>query len=90
MLAVDVMVKSPATAGVEGDCTELGKREKLDRYGPYLDELERTGIRYAPAVFSAFGRRHPDVSKMLRQAALRAARRRGGGGGRGVGGAMGQ
>ena len=78
MLAVDVMVKSPATAGVEGDCTELGKREKLDRYGPYLDELERTGIRYAPAVFSAFGRRHPDVSKMLRQAALRAARRRGG------------
>jgi hypothetical protein len=78
LAAVDVMVKAPATAGVEGDCTELGKREKLNNYGPYLDELEGLGIRYMPAVFSAYGRRHPDVTKMLKQAALRAARRRGG------------
>jgi hypothetical protein len=78
LAAVDVMFKAPATAGPDGDCTEMGKREKLDNYGPYLEELEALGIRFMPAVFSAYGRRHPDVTKMLKQAALRAARRRGG------------
>ena len=75
--AVDVMVKSPNATGAGLDCTEAGKREKLERYAAVLPELEAQGIRYAPAVFSAYGRRHPDVTHMLNQAARRVARRRG-------------
>ena len=76
-VAVDVMVKAPNATGAGHDCTEAGKREKLDHYGDILGELERQGIVYAPAVFSAYGRRHPDVTKMLLEAARRAARHRG-------------
>ena len=50
---MDVMIKAPATAGVEGDCTEVGKREKLENHGPYLQELETLGIRCMPAVLRA-------------------------------------
>ena len=75
--AVDVMVKSPNATGAGLDCTEAGKREKLDRYSSVLGELERQGITYEPAVFSAFGRRHPDVTRMLNEASRRVARHRG-------------
>ena len=73
-VAVDVMVKCPFAAGAGQDCTEAGKREKLERYESILPELEAQGIRYSPAVFSAYGRRHPDVTAMLQEAARRAAR----------------
>ena len=76
-MAVDVMVKSPNATGAGHDCTEAGKREKLDHYRNILPELEAQGIWYAPAVFSAFGRRHPDVTRMLNEAARRVARHRG-------------
>ena len=75
--AVDVMVKAPHAAGAGHDCTEAGKRQKLNDYGPWLHELEAQGIRYVPAVFSSYGRRHPDVTKILKEAARRVARRRG-------------
>ena len=75
--AVDVVVKSPSATGAGQDCTEAGKREKLDHYANVLHELEQQGIRYSPAVFSAFGRRHPDVTRMLNEAARRVARHRG-------------
>ena len=68
------MVKAPEAAGSGSDCTEAGKQEKLHRYETILPELEAQGIRYAPAVFSAYGRRHPDVTAMLQEAARRAAR----------------
>ena len=73
--AVDVMIKAPATVGYGVDVTEVGKQEKLQRYGPYLDELEDEGIRYQPAVFSSYGRFHTDVVVMLKMAARRAALR---------------
>ena len=47
---------------------------RLERYGPYLHELEADGIRYMPAVFSSYGCRHPDLSKMLREVAHRVVR----------------
>jgi hypothetical protein len=78
-LAIDVIVKAPATAGCEGDCVEEGRREKMKRYGPYLGELAEQGIRFAPASFSALGRWHPEVEKMLVIASQKAARLRGGG-----------
>ena len=76
--AVDVMVKAPATVGYGVDVTEVGKREKLKKYSAYLDELEAEGIQYQPAVFSAYGRFHPDVATMLKTAAHRAALRQSG------------
>ena len=73
--AVDVMVKAPATVGYGVDVTEVGKQEELQHYGPHLQELEEEGIRYQPAVFSAYGRFHIDVKVMLKEAARRAALR---------------
>ena len=73
----DVMIKSPHAAGSGQDCVEVGKREKLNRYGPHLHELQRQNIAYMPAVFSAYGRRHPDVASILKEAAARVARRQG-------------
>jgi hypothetical protein len=69
------MIKAPATVGYGVDVLEVGKREKLDPYSSFLEELEEQGIRYKPAVLSAFGRFHPDVKDMLKQAARRAAMR---------------
>ena len=75
--ALVVMVKCPNATGAGRDCTEQGKREKLLRYENVLHELADQGIRYAPAVFSTFGRRHPDVSAMISEAARRVARHHG-------------
>jgi hypothetical protein len=76
-VAVDVGIAAPHAAGTGVDCTESMREQKLRKYGPYLQELEVQGIEYAPATFSAFGRRHPSVTQMLTQAAREAARRRG-------------
>jgi hypothetical protein len=75
--AVDVGVSAPHSSGAGADCTESMRREKLRKYGQYLPELERQGIEYAPATFSAYGRRHPCVTEMMTLAARVAARRRG-------------
>ena len=75
--AVDVMVCSPYAQDAGEDCTESGKREKRKKHAAYLQELEHGGVKYAPAVISSFGRRHPDVTDMLTVAAKRAARHRG-------------
>eukprot|EP00972_Heterocapsa_arctica_P041826 6166647-Heterocapsa_arctica.AAC.1 len=71
------MVKSPYARDAGNDCTEIGKRKKLAHYAHCTGELEEQGIRYSPAVFSSFGRRHPDVNAMLHEAARRVARRQG-------------
>ena len=77
IMAVDVMVKCPYATAAGHDCAENGKREKINRYAAFAPELDRQGIWYAPAVFSSFGRRHPDVTTMLHEAARRVARRQG-------------
>ena len=75
--AVDVGISCPHSSGAGVDCTESMRAEKLRHYGQYLPELEAQGIEYAPATFSAYGRRNPSVTQMLTQAAREAARRRG-------------
>jgi len=72
-MAVDVMVKAP-TGSVAEDGAESGKRNKLARYGHILPELEAQGIRYAPAVFTSYGREHADVTRMLKAAAWKVDR----------------
>jgi len=75
--AVDVTVRCPYAAGSGDDCAEKGKADKLDHYRSALEQLSAQGIRYAPAVFTSFGRRHHDVNVMTNLAARRAARHRG-------------
>ena len=53
------------------------KEDKLDRYKAYEHELGEQGITYAPATFTAYGRRHPDVTRMLDIAATKVARHQG-------------
>ena len=51
--------------------------EKMSYYADVLPELERKGITYTPITFSCFGRRHGTTSKIMKEAASRAARFRG-------------
>ena len=76
--AIDIMVVAPhACSRAGGDATESGKADKLDKYADYIGALEDQGIRYAPAVVTCFGRRHPDLDKMLQVAADKYAGLRG-------------
>jgi hypothetical protein len=77
IVAVDVGIKAPHAMDAGQDCTETMKQQKMRRYGPYLHEPQQQGIRFAPAIFSGFGRRHADTTKMMTLAAQRAARYRG-------------
>ena len=67
----------PEAAGAGDDCTQTMVEEKLAYYAAVLPELERKGITYCPITFSAFGRRHGTTSKVMQEAASRAARFRG-------------
>ena len=77
MIAADVGLRAPhaATAGLD----PLGNMrvEKIEKYDPHREDLAAQGIRYEPIIFSAYGRRHPQTTDMLKFAASRAARRRG-------------
>lgn len=75
--AVDVGVAAPHASCAVDDCTESMRQAKLTKYRQYLLELERQGIQYSPATFSANGRRHPCVIQMMTQATREAARPRG-------------
>ena len=50
---------------------------KRNNYAVYEDELRAEGIQYLPVVWSAYGRPHPDASRVLLTLARYAARRRG-------------
>ena len=75
--ALDVGVKCPEAAGAGDDCTQTMVEEKLAYYAAILPELERKGITYCPITFSSFGRRHGTTSRIMQEAASRAARFRG-------------
>ena len=75
--ALDVGVKWPEAAGAGDDCTQTMVEEKLAYYAAILPELERKGITYCPITFSSFGRRHETTSRIMQEAASRAARFRG-------------
>ena len=46
-------------------------------YARFLDELRRGGVTYLPVVWSAYGRPHPDATRVLLTLARNTARRRG-------------
>ena len=47
------------------------------KYEPHREDLASQGIVYEPIIFSAYGRRHPRTTDMLKLAASKAARSRG-------------
>ena len=51
--------------------------EKREKYEAHRGDLAQQGIVYEPIIFSAYGRRHPRTTDMLKLAASKAARRRG-------------
>ena len=75
--ALDVGVKCPEATGAGDDCVQTMVEDKLAYYADVLPELERKGITYSPIIFSRFGRRHGTTSKIMNEAASRAARFRG-------------
>ena len=84
LAALDVGVSSPDAAGAGDDCTHAMVVEKRRTYVPHLDALRRAGIQYQPMVWSAYGRPHPDTTRVLVTIARAVARRRGSGSFRGM------
>ena len=77
LAALDVGVTSPDAAGAGADCTISMVNTKRSNYAAHEDELRAEGIQYLPVVWSAYGRPHPDASRVLLTLARGAARRRG-------------
>ena len=59
------------------DCTVSMFNTKRSNYASHEEELMAEGIRYLPVVWSAYGRPHPDASRVLLTLARNTARRRG-------------
>ena len=59
-------------------CWRFGRnRRGIDRGTQHNTELMAEGIQYLPVVWSAYGRPHPDASRVLLTLARSTARRRG-------------
>ena len=67
----------PTSADAGGDATERYKQYKLQKYARYDAELRGQGIAYAPLIWTAWGRQHPDATAVMKALAARAARRKG-------------
>ena len=77
LAALDVGVKCPEASGAGDDCAQAMVEEKLAYYAAVIPEMERKAITYCPITFSCYGRRHGTTSKIMQEAASRAARFRG-------------
>ena len=76
IVAADVGVKAPHAADAGDDPLGGMRMEKLHKYETHRDDLAAQGIVYEPVIFSAYGKRHPRATEMIKFAAFRAARRR--------------
>ena len=77
VVAADVGVRAPHAANAGEDPLGEMRMDKLHKYAAHRDDLAAQGIVYEPIIFSAYGRRHPKATDMIKFAASRAARRRG-------------
>ena len=77
LAALDVGITSPDAGGAGLDCCARMHSTKIKRYAPFLEELENQGVTYAPVIWSAWGRAHPETECILLTLAKAAARRRG-------------
>ena len=75
--ALDVSIVSPDAEGACADPCASTSARKMNKYGPFLDELKEAGIDYRPLVWSCWGRPGGDAQQAVRSIAAAAARRRG-------------
>ena len=77
VVAADVGVRAPHAADAGDNPLDDMRIDKLQKYEDHREDLAVQGIKYEPVIFSAYGRRHPKATDMIKFAASRAARRRG-------------
>ena len=73
--ALDVVVASQEAIGAGADCVATAVRRKLRRYRNILHELDSAGIAFRPMAWSAEGRAHPIVQRVMAHVAEQVARR---------------
>ena len=73
--ALDVTIAAQDALGAGEDCCATAFRRKMRRYAHLLGPLARDGVAFRPLVWSAEGRPHPVVDRVLSFAAELAARR---------------
>eukprot|EP00973_Karenia_brevis_P091402 12407308-Karenia_brevis.AAC.1 len=73
--ALDVTIAAQDASGAGLDCCATAYQRKLDHYRGILNSLSESGIAFRPMVWSAEGRPHPVVNRVLGFAAEIAARK---------------
>ena len=74
--ALDVTIAAQDASGAGADCCASAYRRKVQHYRSILASLMHSGIAFRPMVWSAEGRPHPVVRRVLGFAAELAGRRR--------------
>ena len=74
--ALDVVVASQEALSAGVDCIATAVKRKLRRYRHILDDLEAAGIAFRPLAWSAEGRAHPIVQRVMAHVAQQVARTR--------------
>ena len=74
--ALDVVVASQEAFGAGPDCVATAVKRKIRRYAAILHELHEAGIAFRPMAWSAEGRPHPMVGRVLAHASEQVARKR--------------
>ena len=81
IVAVDVGIRAPHASTAGDEPLESMRSDKIIKYAPHLEDLRVQGIIFQPAIFSAYGRRHPSATQMIKLSVAKAIRRRGNVGG---------
>ena len=75
--ALDVGVAAPDAVHAGRDCAQTMFASKIATYRPHLSAMAEDGVSYIPMIWTAWGREHPETTRVLDIIAKRAARRRG-------------
>ena len=74
---MDIGIAAPHAGHAGDDCLETMAVMKRRKYARYESEMAEQGIVYRPLTFSCYGRRHPDTTQFMKEAAAKAARCKG-------------
>ncbi len=72
---LDITIASQDAIGAGADCCATAFNKKIRTYARLLGPLARDGVGFRPMVWSAEGRPHPVVERIVGFAAERAARK---------------
>jgi len=77
LTALNVGIANPAVRTAGADAAEAMVRPKVEDYAGFLAKLAEDGVTYMLAVWTCWGRPHPDAAAAVRSMAVAAARRHG-------------